>query len=139
MTDKPDGLGLTADLILRPEWTVLESHDKSFVAGVVDAATGVSVTVAYVVPAGKTLYITQFSWRSKGNLVADRDNNHMCDGIILDVTSASYYWYQGSNAGGAAHLVKPISIPSAHTVNFDCTNLANHNCDLVVFAAGYEL
>ena len=135
----PDHEGDKSGLYEKPEWAAFEGKDKNFYDVANNKASGLSVSESYVVPAGKTLYITSFSFICIAAAVADRDLNQMCYGWIHDGDLASTIWSQGGNGGGFATFSKPLVFAAGNTVSFACTNYANHNCNLAVSANGYEV
>ncbi len=139
MSDKPDGQGLTVDLMLRPEWAARVGTDKSF-RGVNASADFAEFGVdTYNVPVGKTLYITQVSFMSRAELAASGELNQIVSADIYDNTLLAFLWRQGGNGGGGQVLSKPIVVSGGTSVNFEVYNHANHSCFIEIFVAGYEI
>ncbi len=135
----PDYEGQKQRVYLVPEWAAKEAVDKSFESGIVLVGFNAGTSVSYVVPAGKTLYITQFGFRGLASVVGDSDLNQMCYGWIDEITAGLVLWQQGGNGGGGATFPKPIAIPAGHQVDFYVYGMANHNLLVLVTAAGYEV
>ncbi len=139
MSDRPDGSPTAVDVLLRPEWAAVEATDKTFVATGDNKAFGESISVSYVVPAGKTLYIVQASFALYANLAADADKQHTGWLVVWDSTAVDIFAQLGGNAGGQATFPKPVVVPAGDTFQVVLTNKSNHACDLEISATGYEL
>lgn len=137
MADYPDYEGGKAGIYLIPEWAAFEATDKNFTASAINVARLGAAFVNYVVPAGKTLYITTASFSNRANLAADADKNQMCDLIIQD--GAVSVFYQGANGGGNVSLSKPLVFDAGSSVSFYIYNQANHNTVVALVAGGYEI
>lgn len=135
----PDWEGNKSGLYPKPEWAAFEGRDKNFYAVRNNAGINLSVSTAYTVPAGKTLFITSLSFMAAAAATADRDNNQMCMGWIYDFTLLTTLWSQGGNGGGSTPFNKPFVFTTGTRVIFQCTNHANHNCNLTIAANGYEI
>ena len=138
----PDYEGGKSGLYLKPEWAAFEAIDMTFEGATpVPVSWGVSLTVSYTVPSGKTLYITDVSWWGKADAAADGDNNQIASLWILDVLDPTQTnWFRSAgNGGGAASFSKPIVIPAGHRLDFVVKNEANHVCNIAVAGCGYEL
>ncbi len=138
-TDRPDGSPTAVDVVLRPEWSAVNATDKNFLGTAANVATGLIATAAYTVPAGKTLYVTLLGFSIFATLAADRDLNQIgwvaANDNTLGVTNVA----MGGNGGGCVPLNKPLKYAAGTSLEFRARNLSNHNCELLVFAAGYEL
>ncbi len=135
----PDYEGDKQRVYLVPEWAALGAVDKTFVSGDTGKARNDSVVVNYIVPAGKTLYITTLSCYSGASGAADSDLNQMCKIVCGDATTGTNFWTQAGNGGVGAVLSKPGVIPAGHQAQFSVVNLANHNCDIGLSVLGYEV
>jgi hypothetical protein len=138
MSDKPDGTGLTVDLVTRSEWAAVESADKNFTTSVWGAVFGDMSTVNYVVPAGKKLYITQYAFQQTANAAADADNQQHVSILLEDVTAGTQFQVQGGNGGGGLSLNKPFVIPAGHQYAMTVTCRANHTTSMRADSGGYE-
>lgn len=133
----PDFEGDKVGLYLKPEWAAKEGVDKNFYAVGADKAFGAGADGSYVVPAGKTLYITQYSYYNRAVLAADADNNQMCWGYLTDLIIADVVF--GGNGGGGGILKKPWVIIAGATMKWYIKNTANHNCHIGLVINGYEV
>lgn len=115
MSDKPDGQGLTVDLMLRPEWAALEATDKDLTG--VELVTNPDTLygiVLYTVPVGKTLFISHFGARVTG-----------AGNIGIQLTVAGAPRAQGGGATGSfSSLNKPVVADAGEAV----TLAASHQC-----------
>jgi len=135
----PDFEGDKSRVYSVAEWAVIEGTDLSFSGSANNVAPGAPLTVNYNVTAGKTLYITQFTFSCYANLVADMDNNQFCAFAMYNFTTAEYLLYMGRNGGGGMPLNKPISVAAGNLVQFVLGVAVNHNCDLRLSVGGYEV
>lgn len=136
---RPDFSPTAVDVVLRPEWAAVESKDKQFYATAVNVASAGNVVLNYVVPVGKTLYITEYSFSiSATNPAVDGEKNQMGEGLIFNTTTATTLIKIGGNGGFGFTLPKPLAI-SGETVTFIAYNASAHNVDLGVTALGYEV
>jgi hypothetical protein len=135
----PDYEGGKQRLYLVPEWAAKESKDKTFAALEANAIRGVYASVTYVVPEGKTLYITQVSAVAVAVLAAESDKPHTAWIEISDADTGDDYWEQGCDTGFGIVLPKPIVLPAGTNVVFLIINYANHTCSIYILAAGYEV
>lgn len=135
----PDYEGDKQAIYLAPEWATKEGFERAFYQQSLNVAPLGGNILAYAVPAGVTLYLTQFGFLSRATLVADRDNNQMTDIFILDFTAVATLVVMGGNGGGFGMLPSYSKIPGGHNLQIQVHNFANHNCDLWLFAAGYEV
>ncbi len=133
----PDFEGQKTRLWTIADWAAVEAYDQNFTAIAVNLGFAFGVLVAYVVPAGQTLYITQIGFVSHASAAADGDNNQIAFASVLNLTTGIQLFRQGGNGGGAIALNKPLVIPGGDTVNIYATTYANHNVDLIIHAGGY--
>jgi len=138
-TDYPDFEGPKQKLYLTPEWGALVGVDKNIVGNALNKAPATSLTISHIVPAGKQLYLTQFSCVGQANLAADAELNQMVIALLYDLTALTSLYWIGGNGGAMAPLSKPIVIPAGHQVDAIITNRSNHNCDLWGGFGGYEV
>lgn len=135
----PDFEGEKSGLYLKPEWSAKEGTDKNFIANDDALIFGEGATVTYLVPAGKSLYITQVSTSLVAPLVANSGNNQICRALVYDQTDNVVKWCLGGNGGAGMAFSKPIVIPTGHTVWFTCYNFSANTAWGVVVASGYEV
>lgn len=139
MADYPDFEGPKRGVYDPFSWGAVEGVDKNFTAFATNKGYQGKAENAYVVPAGKTLYIKQFSFQANGSAAADRDKQQACVGGIYSSDLGDYKWWQGANCGGGFPFTTPLVFEAGDTVTFLCYNYSNHNCDLGVAAGGIEL
>ncbi len=137
MADRPDGSPTAVDVVLRPEWAAVQAVDKNFYSGGGGLVWGDFLEIPFIVPAGKTLYITHFSVSARADGIADADKNQICVAYIRNVTLALILYTLGGNGGGSANLTKAIRINSGEQVIFHGTNYAAHDSTVYLSAGGY--
>ena len=135
----PDWEGGKSGLYLMPEWAAKEATDKNFRGIATDKGYPLGITVAYTVPIGKTLYITNYSFRLVASNVADADKNQIGVAYVFNFTDAIVYSEIGGNGGGSVSLNKPLRFAGGKIANFIANCYANHDCDVVIAANGYEV
>lgn len=133
----PDFEGNKLGLYLIPEWAAKEGNDILRGADGNNKATGTSINVAYTVTAGKKLYITQLGMFSYATLAADRDKDQIC--VLQLFIAAIGYPVIGSSGGGFWNLPKPMVALAGQVVNLFGFNFANHNCNMGINWAGFEI
>jgi len=133
---RPDFSPTAADVVLRPEWAAEESTDKDLYASqVLTPATSVSVT--YVVPAGKKLFITQISISLFAAVVAvDGESNQIVRGYVT--VDGDYKVDIGGNGGAGLSLSKPAIATAGQTLVGTVENWSNHNTYGSISINGYE-
>lgn len=120
----------------QPEWAAKKGTDKNFIVeGPVDSNANVNAT--YVVPGGKKLYISGFSFRIWAQDAADKDNNQI--GNILLYADSTVIATLGGNGGNAASFLKPPIIEAGETFKYWISNQANHACNVTLTVWGYEI
>lgn len=139
MSDKPDGTGLTVDIVLRPEWAAVEAVDKILSVSLTPAVFGNPETVNYTVPAGKTLYIVRYTCAAFANAAADGDLNQIISVLLEDATAGTQFELLGVNGGGSSLLNKPIVIPSGHQFQGTIICRTNHTIGMRADFSGYEV
>ncbi len=127
----------TVGVYLQPEYAAKTGVDKNFLGIATNQAYGGGGNVNYTVTAGKTLYISSLGFRIGANNAADADKNQI--GYALLNIGGSTVCSFGGNGGGGQTLSKPYVATSGQAVILNVTNLANHTCDIVVYANGYEV
>jgi hypothetical protein len=126
-------------IYLQPDWAVKTGVDKTYYAVHAAAVPGEDIHVSHDVPVGKTFYIVYFSGSIYATNAADGDKSQhflaYLKDATLDVTHASV----GGSGGGLWPLPAPVAIPAGSTVDAYLYNETNHNCELRVVMAGYEI
>jgi len=138
-SDYPDYQGEKVGIFPEAEWATREGFGVDIRQYTLNVAPNALIFAQHIVAGGRVLYITQFGFSSAANLVADADNNQICRGDIINFVTGVWYWLQGGNGGGRAVFSKSLVFLAGTTVHFRCANRANHNCDLGVYAGGYEI
>ncbi len=137
MSDKPDGQGLTVDLMLRPEWSAVEGIDKDMNASDATLAFGETAGITYVVPVGKRLYITDLSGALYAAAAANADLNQIC-AVWLSV-GLTLKGVNGGNGGASLSPKKPWVATAGQTVTAFLYSFANHSCSGTITLSGYEV
>ncbi len=136
MSDRPDGSPTAVDVKSAAAWAAIESNDKVFVASGVQASGGIEI-VAYVVPAGKVVYVEWASLQSEAdNLAASGDLNQMVSGLVFAGAATGIRF--GGNGGGFALLARPIKAIAGETITGWCQNVSAHQCRVSLVIGGYE-
>jgi len=135
----PDFEGDKQRLYLTPEWAALEGLEKSFIAFDGAEVAGGTAHLDYVVPAGKTLYITRLSFKSEANDAGKEELNQICSAALINLDTGDYLWWQGGNGGGGLSLSQPESFSAGANVRFAVTNGSGHICAIYLTAIGYEV
>lgn len=126
-------------VFLKPDWEAKENHDKSIGTALFNQPWMESSHVDYTVPAGKTLYITDYSFTGYAANAADADVNQSCMALLQDLTAIIDYVFSGANGGGGGPLSVPIVIPENHTFRAAVYVTGNHNMNALIYARGYEV
>ena len=130
--DKPDDSPSAYGVVSRPEWQAQEGLGHAWTLAGVGLAAGANANTTYLVPTGRTLYITQASCAVWGNLAADRDKHQI---VELEVTAN----YIGGHGGCQIIAPTPLRFPAGITVTFQLTNRSNHAMDYHATFRGYEV
>jgi hypothetical protein len=125
-------------LYLQPEWAARQGIDKNFLISGASKANGEYAETQYIVPSGKTLYLTQATFGLWATAAADADNNQIGDFWIYDYDELEYPAILGGNGGNQVVFSKPIVVEAGVKVGMGITNRANHTCDLWGACLGYE-
>lgn len=126
-------------VFLKPDWEAKEGRDKTFETALMDQGFNNSSSVSYTVPAGKTLYITDYTFYARATNVADADSPQMCLGHLRNVTDNLSYMLQGGNGGGGGTPVVPIVIPENKEFRATIYVYGNHNMNAGILTRGYEV
>ena len=136
--DFPDYQGGKVGVLSESEWAATEGREVNFGGiGIPNRAFGESTSVTYTVPAGRTLYITQFSISNEAVAAADGDNNQICIGVLEG--GWAFTVVIGGNGGANISFPKPIRAVAGTVVIASCTNRANHTTKAGVTFSGYEI
>jgi len=121
----------------QPDWATLQGIDKNVTVFTANKVFGERVELEYVVPANKTLYVTQIFFANKAYNAADANNNQICD---VDLYSgANFMLNVGANGGGSVILPKTCVVEGGTTIYVYCYNRANHASSPACGFAGYEI
>jgi len=137
--DLPDYSPTAVNVILRPGWAAQIGEDKDFYVTGMNVGSGASVSVAYNVPAGKTLVITDAYVRGQANLAADRDKYQNVGLYIRNETDALVLLDTGGSGGCYVQLVKPLIVEELKQVKFYGVNNSGHGTNMAVSAFGFEV
>lgn len=134
---RPDFSPTAVDVVLRPEWAVVEGIDKSLVADTSNADFEDTAVVGYTVAAGKAFYVHTLVASCMPMHEEDGDNNQFCRieasmGVILNIVL-------GGNGGCLLPLVPPLKGVEGETFKATVRSLANHLTHIHIFAYGYEV
>ena len=135
----PDFEGDKSKLFTVADWAAVEANDKTLGVTSANKGNGTTVQATYTVPAGKTLFITQFGFAVYATNAADADNNQICRGAITNVTTGVVNASMGGNGGGGMSLTKPMVLTEGQQLALSVANESNHNCDLQAVCSGYEI
>lgn len=138
-SDYPDYEGGKSKLFTAADWAALEATDVNFAVTGNNIAFNTTVQTVYVVPAGRTLYISHVAFQIYADLIASGDLNQMGRVALSDTTAGVVPVSAGGNGGGSMALVKPMVIPAGHTFSLSVTSHANHNVDVDGTCSGYQV
>lgn len=127
-----------AGIYLQPEWASLQQLDMNFNYPGVNVATGGNANGAYVVPAGRTLFITSIQAYIYGFAAGDRNSNQFFVGEAY-TDSGSFTVQFGGNGGAILDFTKSLRVDALDTVNFYIRNYANHNVNMGISIQGYQI
>ncbi len=139
MSDKPDGTGLIYDIVLRDVWSAIGASDKNFFDYAAALGIGTSAFLSYVVPAGKTLYITYLGVDVYATLIADRDLNQMVMAYLWNQTTLTVLARITGNGGVVSPFPKPVVIGAGEEFRAYVQNDTSHICEVGVTVMGYEI
>jgi len=133
----PDFEGNKSKLFTVADWAAIEATDINFHSGLNNAANLACHLLNYVVPAGRTLYITYYTITAFTIVVADQEKPQICTGYIQDVTAGIVLMRLGGNGGAEIPLNKPVVIPGGNTARFAVCNFTGHVADIFLASGGY--
>ena len=135
----PDYEGGKQRVYSTADWAALVGKEKGFAASGLGLAYGDSTSVGYVVPPGKTLYLTHLSFTMHAAAEADAELNQICEGRIRNAATGAAYWAQGGNGGGGITFPTPIPLVAGTSIDVMSVNWTNHVCNGRVSCSGYEV
>ena len=138
-TDYPDFEGGKQRVYLTPEWAAKEAVDKDFSQIGVGLAVGAGILQTYLVPAGKTLYITLSSGACYAFAAADAELNQIVFAYVRDLTTGAMGLLIGGNGGYFAAFGKPFVVVAGHTLEAGVYNKTNHVANISQIVSGYEV
>jgi len=136
MTDKPDGLGLTADLMLRPEYSTVDGTDKTFFTNPAGKTFQQFGSIGYVVPAGKVLKLTSLGFFNQ--IEAAANAGLIAHVFVLITVDAAGVLAVGAATGTIAVLPQPIVLTAGQVLLALVVNNCNCSCSLGLVIWGYE-
>lgn len=124
-------------LLLMPEWSAKKGTDKDLYASqILTPGTGVSVT--YVIPTGKCLFITQISVSLFAAVVAtDGEKNQIVRGYVT--VDGDYKVDIGGNGGAGMSMSKPSVATAGQTIVGMVENWSYHVAYGSISINGYEV
>ena len=126
-------------MYLVPDWYAKEGLDKNFYAHSGPVAFGGTATVTRLVPAGKTLYITDVAFSIYPAAAADYDHFIYFSGSARISLDATNFAFTGGIGGGQLIFNKPLVIEAGKTFEAQIVSRANVNTHVIVTARGYEI
>lgn len=129
----------TVGIWMQPEWAAKDEKQKYFYLASALLTRHDLDWISYLVPAAKTLYITNFSGVAEARNAADADLQQNIWAKIEDETAVEYLLDIGGNVGFTTSPPVPIKIPGGHTVLFLVENIGNHDLWASVTAYAYEV
>jgi hypothetical protein len=135
----PDFEGDKSGLYLKPEWAAKEATDKNFQAYASNVVWGFGATVSYTVPVGKTLYITELTFRCYSFAMANADLPQHVWAFLINATAGVTPVDIGGNGGGQVVLNKPVVFTAGQLMTLEVWPGANHACNVGITAQGYEV
>jgi len=137
MSDKPDGTGLTVDLVTKGEWKTGEGEYKRVGGQGVGLIDDASVASTYVVPAGKELrvYLAVCGVWGDAGLLREKEQYAQFDiGVLGGVTIR-----RGVDGGGVIPLMPPVIVAAGDTYLQQITNRSNHDMSWCVDSYAIEV
>lgn len=135
----PDFEGDKSGVYLRPEWAAKEGTDKNFYGEALNVLSDVQVSMSYLVPSGKTLYMLSYSVVLYAQTRTEGDLNQMVVGTIWGSDIAEARVYIGGNGGASINFPKPLVLSAGVTVYFYLRNVSAHTAGVGLVAMGYEV
>ncbi|MDD4986411.1 MAG: hypothetical protein PHQ43_11630, partial [Dehalococcoidales bacterium] len=120
------------------EWAAVESKDKSFHAFNTTANWGTQAGFTYLVPAGKTLYITQIS-ASLAFQAQPAAATIEALVVVMQSTDRGVILNEGGAQGVATQFPRPEKFEAGDTFQLDAYNMGDRQLILTVSAGGYEV
>jgi len=137
--DFPDYQGDKSKLLTVADWAAVQATDIEFTAAMINAVFGNTAQVTYLVPAGRTLYITEYSFAIYATVAANADNEQHGGLMLEDITLGVQYLLQAGNGGGGLSLNKPIVTPGGNQFRMTVFCHANHACTIRADCGGYQI
>jgi len=124
---------------LQPEWAAKTGEDKVFNVIASDRAWGYGGETTYVVPTGKTLYITEVASISAAASIGDNEKHQFMELRLGEAGGAEPYSYLGGNGGCSQSFPKPLVYEAGETFTLGVKNNVGHNSSMIGTAQGYEV
>jgi len=137
--DYPDFEGDKSGIHLKADWAAHEGIDKNIFATLTNCVKNAVVVGSYLVPAGKTLYVTEFSFAIWATNAADADNNQFGYAYLVELGLGLVTDIVGGNGGGFMPLAKPAVFTAGQTMRAVVSCQTNHFSEIRVTAHGYEV
>ena len=139
MSDKPDGQGLTADLVPREAWAAVESDDKTIGLDHNVIASEGSTFATYTVPAGKTFYATEIAFSIHAPAGGTKNIPKIGVMFLASPTINQYIIGLGGNGGGSLVFVTPVPIAAGVQLWVIIENWSEANAEVSAHVRGYEV
>lgn len=126
-------------IYLRPDWGVLQGEDKIFQVTPTNRAYGVSLSVGYTVPTGKTFYIVAMTSGMYAFDAANYDHHHWLHTYLYLSGAAVAIGGNVRAGGGQVTFEQPIRVNAGDTATMIAYNRSNFNCFVTICFWGYEI
>lgn len=130
---RPDFSPTAVDVVLRAEWAAQEQTDKDLYGSVTDLAVGdAEAVIFYLVPTGKTLFVTHF-----GGAVLGEAANIV--GYLMDWYAGVIKAVFGGSQGALGMLNKPVRFIAGKGVTLFIIHYGTAARTVTGHIGGYEL
>ncbi len=137
--DRPDGSPTAVDVVQSPTWADIEGRDRSLLMNQALVNYNDAFDLLYMVPAGKTFYLTDYSAFLWASAAGNAELNQMCAVEIVDATTGVTIVSSGGNGGVVGTLKREVTIPGGDVLMGTLYNGSNHGCRASLCMLGYEV
>lgn len=123
---------------LQPEWAALQRNDL-VVSGFATQNIGTYLTIGYLVPANRVVFINQMGFEIQAELAANRNNNQIGSLILHHGGLGIELAILGGNGGGHTSFPRPFVFEAGETVVGYVVNGANHSANVWGAFSGYYM
>lgn len=124
-------------IYLKADWEVLQGNEKIMVLYTTNVPWANSDYVEYVVPEGKTFFVTYFTGLARAYAAADADKAQHFQ-AKLRIWGTDYVWV-GGDGGFAVTLPTPLAVDGEDKIYGYIENRANHAMTMAVTVGGYQI